>query len=809
MEGLWQDIRYSLRQLLRSPGFTLVAILTLAVGIGANTAIFSVVYSVILRPLPYPQADRIMEVARKFPSGSGEYTTFHKFRFWREHNQVFQHLAATTGAGFNLAGGASPERIHGLRVSSDYLSVLGVFPMIGRDFVPEEDSGDGQRVAILSNGLWKRHFGADRNLIGQSISLDGELYTVIGGMPPGFQTEPPSDIWVPLALEPKGMLGGTNFTTLGRLKPGITPEIADADMAVVAEQYRKTFPERMRKGESIQVFGYRAFLSRSVRSTLLIFFGAVTLVLLIACVNVANLLLTRAAARGREIAIRTALGAGRPRLIRQLLTESVILALASAVVGVFLANVGLDSLLTLVPVDLPRAQDIAVDRWALSFTILIAAMTGILFGLAPAFQASRFDPNEALKENAGRAATSGTRRGRLRSILVVSEVALSLMLLAGATLMIRTLSNLLGTNAGFEPGKILTVEMWLMGSNYNSTAAMNSFYQASLSRIQSLPGVEAAGIVVAGLPLQRGGNTFMVRQGHDANTEGFSADYREITPDYFRAMGTPVRMGRPFNAADTARSQRAAIINESFARQAFGKTVPLGQSINMEPGSKKEDLCEIVGVVGDVKSSLDRPAAPTLFVPATQADFNVTRLFNGIFPAHLIVMASGKPLGLAQAVQQELHAADPALALGKTRSMEQVRSASVTDQEFNMLVLSIFAGLALILAAVGIYGVMAYSVSQRTHEIGIRLALGAQRGDVFRLIIGQGVFVTLIGIAVGLAGGLAATSVLSSMLFGVKPTDPWTFAGVSIGLLGVALLACYLPARRAMRVDPMVALRYE
>jgi putative ABC transport system permease protein len=806
IENLWHDLRYGARMLGKSPGFTAIAVLTLALGIGANTALFSIVYGVILRPLPYPQPERIVEVARKFPRGVGESTTFPKFKFWREHNQVFEHTAATSGAGFILSSGISPERIHGLRVSSGYLHVLGVFPMMGRDFTPEEDAGDGLRVAILSNGLWKRQFGSDPAIVGRNILLDGQPYDVIGVMPSGFQTVPPSDIWVPLALVDRSLLFGTNFTTIARLKPSVTRETAEANMAVVAEQYRRENPKDMRPGESIQVIPYRSYLSGSVRNLLLIFFGAVGCVLLIACVNVANLLLSRAATRSREIAIRTAMGASRARLIRQLLTESILLALTGAALGVLLTRLGLDSLVSLVPLDLPRAHEIALDRWALGFTVVLAIATGVLFGMAAAFQASRSDPNETLKENAVRS-SAGTHRVSLRNALVVSEVALSLVLLAGATLMIRTLANLLNTDAGFNPANTLAAEMWLTGRNYDSTPAMDNFYRTALARIESMPGVEAAGIVVAGLPLERGGNTFMVRQGHDPEHEGLSADYREITPDYFRALGTPVRRGRAFTAADAAGALRVAVINEAFAHRVFLGEDPVGQAINMEPGGKKEALLEIVGVVGDVKSFLDAPPDPTIFIPAPQADFNATRLFNHIFPAHLIVRTASNPLALRSSLERELHAVDPALALGQIRSMEEVRSKSVTGREFNMLVLSSFAGLAVLLAAIGIYGVMAYGVAQRTHEIGIRLALGAQRRDVLRLIVGQGMAVALIGIAVGIAGSFAVTRVLTTLLFGVQPTDPLTFFVVSVALLGVALLACYLPARRATRVDPMVALR--
>jgi len=792
--------------LAKNPGFTIVAVLTLALGSGANTAIFSVVYGVILRPLPYPQPERIMEIARKFPNGYGERTTFKKFQFWREHNQTFEYMAAYKGVGYNLAGGVAPERVRGMHVSADYLHVLGVAPLLGRDFLPEEDRADGRRVAILANGLWKRGFGADPGVIGQKILLDGDSYTVIGVMPQGFQTDPPNDLWTPLALEEKALLSGYNQTVIGRLKSGISPKQAQADMVLVAERFRRELG--MSPRESVLLFRYRQFLARNVQSNLLILFGAVSFVLLIACANVASLQLARAASRGKEIAIRTSLGATRVRLIRQLLTESAILSLLGGMLGVILARASLDALLALTPADLPRASNILIDRWALGFTVLVAAATGVLSGLAPALQVSRTNPNETLREPAGRGIGGGRRAERVRRALAVAEIALALVLLAGAALMIRTHSNLLATDPGFNPKHILTAEVWIIGSQYNSTAAIMNLYENLLTRIQSLPGIEAAGVVAAGLPLDHAGNVYMLPEGRDP-TDGVSADYREITPDYFRVMGTPLRMGRAFTKADTENAQQVAIVNEAFAKAYFEKTAVLGRLITFDAGGPSARLREIMGVVADVKSSLDQPAEPTAFIPAAQAAFEDTHLFSTIFPTNLVVRAAGDPLSLHQTVEQEVHNADPTLPIGRIRSMVQVRSGSLAVQQFNMLLLGIFASVALLLAAVGVYGLMAYSVSQRSHEIGVRMALGARPADVLQQIAGQGLQLALIGVALGLIGAMTLTRIMSSLLYGVKATDPLTLTAASGVLVGVALAACMIPARRAMRVDPTTALRHE
>jgi putative ABC transport system permease protein len=803
MDSFIQDLRYGIRTLLKSPGFTAVAVLTLALGIGANTAIFSVVYGVVLRPLPYPQPDRIVQLARTY-HGEPEMTSFDYggFEFWRDHDQVFEYLAGATGVGFDLAGGSEPVHVHGMHVSAEYFQVFGFKPGVGRDFLAKEDRTGGERVAILSNGLWKRCFAADSGLIGRTILLDGEPHTVIGVMPPSFLDVNKTEVWTPLAPVATTIGGGSNIAIMGRLKSGIPPQQVQANLNVLAEDFRRQFPNRMPREVGIGVSNYQELIASDVRKPLFILFGAIAFVLLIACANVANLLLARATGRHKEVAVRATLGATRGRLCQQLLTESILIALIGGALGALLAYWGLDSLLALSPFDLPRASEIRVDRWALGFTILVSLLTGALFGLAPAFQASITDLNEALKEGPGRT-TSGVRHWRLRSVLAVGEIAISLILLAGAALLTRTFANLLRTDPGFSPKHILTQEIWTTGLRYSSTARIASFYQSIVERIEGLPGVQAAGVVAAGLPLQRGGNTYIEIRGQ-ASSQGFSADYREITPNLFQAMGIPLHKGRFFSHADSENSDGLAIINEQFARRHFPDRNPLGERLTID-----DRVRQIVGVVGDVKSYLNQPAPPTVFIPASQAPYATTRIFDAWFPTHIVVRTAMDPLSLSQSVERELRAVDPDLPIGRVRSMEQVLSMSLAFQRFMMVLLSLFAGLALLLAAVGIYGVLAYSVSQRTHEMGVRMALGAHPGDIFKLVVGQALKWIIVGLAVGVAGAFTLSRVLSSLLYGVTATDLATFVGVSLLLSSVVLLACYFPARRATKVDPMVALRYE
>jgi putative ABC transport system permease protein len=806
MSTLLQDLKYGLRMLTKNPGFTAVALLTLALGIGANTAIFTVVYGVLFQPLPYPDSERMVEISRTYRGQVESYSGFTApgFDFWKEHRTPFQSLAAFTGVGFSLTGAGTPERVRALRVSSEYFHVYGVEPFLGRDFSTDEDRVGGANVAVLNYSLWKAHLAGDPHAIGRNVLLDGAPYTIIGVMPEGFESIPPASLWTTIEQVRHTIGGGQNYQVIARLHPGVSEERATGYLAALTAPFAAEFYGWMqasdRKELSFAAAPYRYVISNDVRTPLLVLFGAIGFVLLTACVNVANLLLARTAARSREIALRSALGAGGARIVRQLLTESVLLAVFGAAAGLLVAYWGLGSLLALAPADLPRASHVALNGWALLFTTLLAMLTGLLFGLAPAMTVRRVNLNESLKEGEGRASRS--HRGRLSAGLVSAEAALSLVLLIGSGLLIRTFVNLLRTNPGFDPHHTLALEIWTTGSKYNSTPALASFYQEMIRRIQAVPGVESAAVVAAGLPLERGGNDNPgVRVGEELKHP--SVDYREITPGYFRTLNIPLLQGRPFTEADSSGASKVVIISSEFAREFFKDQNPVGQHLF------DESPLEIVGVAGDVRSSMNEPAPPTYFVPMAQASFGTDQLFQGWFPTSILVRTSVGPLSLSREVESAVRGVDPNLPIGRVRSMEEVLSTSLAFQRFLMTLMGVFAGLALVLAAVGIYGVMSYWVRQRTREIGIRMALGAGRKTVRRWVVRQGMTLALYGVAAGLLAALGLARLLGSVLYGVKPTDPLTFVAVSLILAAVALAASYIPARRATKVDPMVALRYE
>lgn len=810
MKTLWQDLRYAWRVLVKSPGFTIVAVLTLALGIGANTAISTIVYGVLLRPLPFPEPDRIVQLSETYKSLSDEMDlSAIELGRLRNYAQPFEHLAGYTPVGFNLSTGTEAEHVNGLHVSAEYLSVLGVHPVIGRDFLEEEDRGDGQRVALISHSLWERRFGAAAEKIGQKILLNGDPYTLIGVLPAGFNANattfdsgPQPDVWAPLALVAKTAGSGENIGVIARLKKETTKAQLAAQMNIVTRDFRVQFPEVVGKELVLSFEPYQAMIGVAVRPYLLVLLGAIGFVLLIACANVANLLLARGGSRGREIAVRISLGASRFRLFRQLFTESMLIALLGGALGLLLANAGLSSLLAMAPVNLPRASDIHLDGWVFGFTFLISILTGLLFGLAPAIYATKTDLNETLKEGAGRA-SAGAGRARLRQGLVIGEFALSLVLLTGAGLMIATFAKLINTDPGFNPHRVLTMQFWLNGSKYNSTPEIASFYRSLQQRIEVLPGIEAAGIVAAGLPLERGGNNG-VRIAGSKEAEWISMEYREVTPEYFHAIGMPLKQGRAFTDADSETSNRVVIVNETVAKRYFPGESPLGKQIFVS-----RVPCEVVGVVGDVKSYIDQPAGPSTFIPASQAKYGTSKLFEGWFPRSIIVRTNGNPLSLSQSLRQAVTAVDPLVPTGQIRSMDQVLSRSLALRSFMMLLLSIFGALALLLASVGLYGVISFAVSQRTREIGVRMALGARPADVLRLILTEGLKLVLAGVVLGLGAALLLTKLLEGMVYGVSMRDPLIFILVNLVLVGVALAACYVPARGAMRVDPMVALRYE
>ena len=805
LESLWRDCRYGARSLRHSPGFTLVAVLTLALGIGATTAIFSVLNAVLLRPLPYPGADKLVYLGQRYQSGlagSGE----PKFLFWRERSRSFEALACYSGyggAGGNLAGGSEAEYVRGVRVSEDFFRVLGVYPAHGRAFTREEDTPGGARVVVLSDGLWRRSFGGDRELIGKTVTLNGRPAEVVGIMPPHFRFSSGADLFEPMRARP-GANVDPNAEVVGRLKPGVTLEQAQAELKEIAEQYRAAFPRQMAEGESVGVQPYQDLFTAGVAKYLWIVLGAVTFLLLIACANVANLQLARAAARRREIALRMALGAAGGRIVRQLLTEGLLLSVAGGAAGLLLAAWLTQLLTTLLPAGLlPRIAEVGVDWRVLAFTLAAAVATGLLFGMAPAWQARKVDVNASLKECSGKGAAA---RGRLRSALVVAEVALSLVLLVGAGLLIRTFTNLLGVTPGFDPRNVLTFQLDLNGERYDTADEAAAFYRDALERIGRLPGVEAAAVTNK-LPLDWQFNMPIFLP--DKPDQAQSVQVRVISPDYFRVMRIDVRRGRVFSGADDRAAPPVAVVNEAFARRYFGGQDAAAQQLSVGRGVD-DPVRQVVGVIGDIKQQgLERPAPPMVFVPVQQAADKLMATIRTFTSANFVVRTTVEPKSLGPAVKQQIAALDAALPLSRISTMEDIAARSIASQRFNMLLLGSFAALGLLLAAVGIYGVMSYTVAQSTREIGIRMALGAQAGSVLKLVTWQGMTLTLTGMAVGIAASLALTRVMSGLLYGVAATDPPTFAATALLLAAVSLLACYLPARRATRVDPLIALRYD
>jgi predicted permease len=808
MQSLWQDIRYGIRILLKNPGFTLLAVLTLALGIGANTAIFTVVNAVLLRPLPYPQADRLMWIGQVYKSGTQQGAGEPKFLFWREHSQVFEALAATSGfggAGGNLAGGSSPEYVAGQRISQDFFRVFGVEPALGRAFTEAEDAPGSPRVAILSDALWRRSFGADPSVIGRSVTVNGESVTIVGVMPRTFHYRSGIDLFVPMRATPTANYD-PNAEVIGRLKPGATIEQARAEMKQIAEAYREALPKHMAEGETVGVTPYQELFTSDVKQLLWILLGAVGFVLAVACANVANLQLTRATARQKEIAVRLSLGASAARLLRQLLTEGILLALCGGLLGVFLAQWGTEVLVAAMPQNLlPSVAVIGFDWRVLGFALLASLATGVLFGLAPALQALRVDVNSTLKEGSGKGA-SGGGRARLRNVLVVVEVALSLVLLIGATLLIRTFVNLQRVSPGFDAQNVLTFQIALNGERYKTTNQAAAFYEEALARINNLPGVEAAGVTNI-LPLNNQFNMPVVFAERPDAVQ--SVQFRMITADYFRVMKMNMQQGRAFTAGDKAGAPPVAIVNEAFVRRFYKDENPFEKQLSVGRGTL-DSLRQIVGVVTDTKQyGLDSAAPPTVFLPLPQVPDKLMAVARIFVSAYITVRTTAMPLNLSAAVKEEIQAIDPTLPLSDIRSMEEIVARSVAPQRFNMWLLGLFAGLGIVLAGIGIYGVVSYSVAQRTPEIGIRLALGAETRDILRLVLQQGLGMILLGVAIGLGMALALTRLMANLLFGVSATDPLSFVAVALLLGAIALLACFIPARRATKVDPLIALRYE
>jgi putative ABC transport system permease protein len=814
METLLKDLRYGFRMLAKKPAFTAVAVLALALGIGANTAIFSVVNTVLLKPLPFKDPDRLMMVWEDntklgFPKDTPAPANFVD---WRDQNQVFEDMAAIASQTFNLTGVGEPEKLEGQRVSASFFPLLGVEPALGRSFLPEEDLPGAERVAIISNGLWQRRFGADPSIIGKPLTLNGQPHTVVGVLAKSFRfpdpfqsTEEESAIWVPIAFssEEAGNRGGHYLLVYARSKPGVTVKQAQADMNTIAGRLQQQYPDTNTSVGAVVISLHEQVVG-DIRPALLILLGAVAFVLLIACANVANLLLARAAARQKETSIRTALGATRSRLIGQFLTESVLLAGVGGIVGLVLAVVGMKLLVALMPASISQAKDINIDAKVLGFTFLVSALTGVVFGLAPALHASRPDMNESLKE--GGKGTAGVARSRVRNLLVVIEVALALVLLICAGLLINSFLKLRSVDPGFNASNLLTMKVVLPRSKYPDAAKRTAFYNELLQRVESLPGVQSAG-VITNLPLTFKGNSGGVTiegRPEPAPDEIPIVITRTVSPDYFRTMNIPVLTGRQFSPQDSPDSARVVIVSETTAQRFWPGEDALGKRIKMGGFNSDEPWLSVVGIVKDVRQfELDVDPKPQAYFPYTQMTYSF------LAPRDLVVRTAVDPLSLAAAARNEVWSIDKDQPVSNIATMEQILSNSVARQRFNMLLLAIFAAVALVLAAVGIYGVISYSVTQRTHEIGIRMALGATSSDVLRLVVGQGFKLVSIGVGIGLACAFILTRLMESLLFGVSATDPMTFAAISAVLVAVAMLASYIPARKATRVDPMVALRYE
>jgi predicted permease len=809
MGDLWQDLRYGLRMLMRSPGFTVIAVVALALGIGANSAIFSVVNTVLLRPLPYKNPDALMTVWEDATHMGFPYNTPSPANFidWREQNTVFEGMAALAQRSFNLTGAGEPERFDGRKVSGNLFTILGIEPVLGRNFLPEEDK-PGSRVVILSYGVWQRRFGGDTGIIGRALTLNGESYTVVGVMP-GAVNLPSMDnwqdqLWVPIAFtaEEAASRGNHYLEVIARTKPGVTRQQAQAEMTTIAARLEKQYPDyNTRVG--IRVRQLHEQLVGDIKPALLVLLGAVAFVLLIACANVANLLLARAAVRQKEIALRLALGASRSRLTRQFLTESVLLAGLGGLVGLFFAYVGLNVLKTFIPPSISQAQAISMDGKVLIFTGLISLVTGLIFGLAPATQASNFGLSETLKEG-GRDSSAGSRGNRIRGVLVVSEVAVSFLLLIGAGLLINSFLHLRKLDPGYRADHLLTMKVSLPETKYPDKERRAPFFRELIRRVQTLPGVESAA-VASNLPLTYNGDSMPIgAEGRPDPPPDQSPDVilRVVSPGYFRTMGIPLVAGRDFTENDSPEAAKVVVISEKTARYFWPGQNPIGKRLKPGSTTSESPWREVVGIVKDVRQND--------FIAEPKMQMYMAHEQVGSFAANAVVVRTQvDPLSLGTAVRKVVWGIDKDQPVSDIRSMEEIVSRAVARQRFSTMLLGIFATLALVLAAVGIYGVMSYSVAQRTREIGIRMALGAQRSDVLKMTVGQGLRLVIIGVGIGLAAAFVLTRVMASLLFGVSATDPLTFIIISLVLMAVALIASYIPALRATKVDPMVALHYQ
>src|SRR5882724_2066759 len=803
MENLIKDLRYGIRSLLKQPAFTLVAISTLALAIGGNSAMFTVVNAVLLRPLQYPEAGRIVVLEGINPPRgiTQSNMSIPDFADWQNQNQVFEQMAGFVAGGVLLNNGDETERVHGTAVTADFFTLFRTPILRGRTLQPDDAQAGRDPIAVLSFGLWQRRFGASPGVIGSKVTISGKPTTIVGVMPQGFDYPVQSEVWVPFPLDPAKEARDNRFmNVIGRLKPGASVAQAKAQFDTINQRLAQSYHET-NSGWTVKVSSLQDRLVSDVRTSLLVLLCAVACVLLIACANVANLLLARATARQREIAVRTALGASRWRVIRQLLTESALLSFVGGGLGLLLSLWLTRLLIAVSPANTPRFDEIRPDTRIFIFTIALTLLTGLIFGLAPALQASRSDQSEGLKEGS-RGNAGGARSNRVRGLLMVAEIAMSFMLLVGAGLLIKSFIHLREVTPGFNADNVLTMRISVPPGKFPAGEPRLQFFQQAIDRIHSLPGIQSAGMVLS-LPL--GGDTFNVwrgyiREGRPATPEeNGDAAFLAATPEYFHTLQIPLLAGRGFNDRDVENATKVVIVNETMARKLWPGQSPLGRHITIWRDEKFPR--EIVGVVGETKASLDNEPGEQMYVPYAQDASWASMSF--------VIRTSGDPANASASVRNEIRSLDKGAPVFNVRPMNDVLATSVAPRRTPMLLLSAFAGAALLLAMIGIYGVTAYYVTQRTQEIGIRMALGAQMSDVLKLVLKGGMALALFGIVAGLAGAFAVTRWMTTLLFGVKPTDALTFIAVSICLLVTALLACYIPARRATKVDPLVALRYE
>jgi len=818
METFWIDLKHSFRMLRQSPGFTATAISALALGIGANTAIFSVVNTVLLKPLAFPEPDRIVTMLTSTPQGGFPGASVPKYNTWRRQTQVLEDVSAFDpgGPGLNLSGGDRPEQLKGIHVSYEFFHLFGAQSAFGRTFTAGEDRPGGGNVMVLSNGLWQRRFGSDPGVVGKALTLGGESYTVIGVLASGFTFDPLPDVYLPFQADPESTNQGHFFQAAARLKPGVSLSTAKAALKLAGEEFKRRYPNSMDPKMSFSVEPMQQLMVRNVRTALFVLLGAVGCVLLIACANVASLLLARATGRAREIAIRSAIGAGRGRIVRQLLTESVLLSTIGGVLGLVIGALGVRALLAVNPGDIPRigpeGSAVTLDWAVMGFTLLLSLVTGILFGLVPAMQASHADLNVTLKETGARGG-SGMRQNKARGVLVMAEMALAMVLLIGAGLLIKTFSALHSVAPGFDAHNVLTMDTALTGSHFDRTAAIDLMTRHALDRIHAIPGVEAAA-ATSYLPLEGGlGLGFRIegRPLTDGPDHG-GAGWNYVTARFFDAFKIPIVRGRGLTERDDAAGPPVVVINQALARKFWKDGDPIGHRLIIGAGMGPDFAQpprEIIGIAGDARDAgLNSDPQPETFIPLAQVGDAYMALNNRFMPLKWVVRTKVAPFSVSAPIQRAFQdTAD--LPAAHIRSMDQIVMGSTARDQFNTLVLGIFAAVAILLASIGLYGLMAYSVEQRTLEFGIRLALGADFPALRNMIVRQAMTLAGAGIVVGLAAAYGLTRFLASLLYRVKPTDPVVFGTVTVIFAGVAFLASYLPARRALRVDPVVALRYE